>query len=156
MRECGECMICCFTGSIPELAKPAHTSCVLYNNGCTVFNDPKRPKTCTMFKCSWLDGWGEDQDRPDKSGIMVSVNKLNGGTFIFAIETRENGIKSNIVTQMVDKFNLPVIVVDHESKPPHDTGDYVILKKSLKKRAKSMKGKFIRHTSNASIYKLLS
>jgi hypothetical protein len=147
-RQCGACDICCTVAQVEGVGfrKPAWQACKYSCDGCVLYNRDERPTICSQFQCAWLRGAGLEQDRPDNSGIMVSVNNLNGGNWIFAIETKANallGSGKNIVLDAAAKINLPVIVVDFNSRPPKDFGNRVIVKNSLLKRSTSIMGDFV-------------
>lgn len=76
MRVCGECTACCSVLEIPNLAKPAGVSCHnLGDQGCRIYD--QRPESpCQTFRCAWLQGFLDEDDRPDKSGgIVWQVNE---------------------------------------------------------------------------------
>jgi len=166
-RQCGECGVCCVVGEVREgkFIKPAHTPCqYLSASGpkrCTLFGKSKRPGMCGQFQCAWLRGYGQTADRPDKSNVMISINHLNKGTWIFAIETKPDAFKTTGKQMILDtatKVNLPVIVVKAESRPPHDYGDYAIVRNSLKDRAQAMIGRqlgWLDQAQEFGIYKLV-
>ncbi len=76
-RACGDCRVCCKSPELPELGKPMDTWCRHLNPdrrshaGCTVFGTDARPAACVGFKCGWLLGLGEEDDRPDKLGVLM-------------------------------------------------------------------------------------
>ncbi len=163
IRECGKCAVCCVITEISEnnFYKCANCPCKYLNNegyGCSVFGQKQKPNRCTEYECAWLRGFGENNDRPDKSNIMLFINNFNGGIWIFAIETLKNAYKTSgksIIIDIVKKMNLPVIVSDFDSKPPYDKGDYVVIKKELENRASQIKGEFICELENdIKVYKL--
>ncbi len=39
------------------------------HNNCTIVDS--RPSVCKGYKCAWLLGYGQDKDRPDRSGVIV-------------------------------------------------------------------------------------
>lgn len=39
------------------------------NDNCTIKST--QPSVCTGYKCAWLQGHGEPDDRPDRSGVLV-------------------------------------------------------------------------------------
>ncbi len=120
-------------------------------------NKPERPEVCTKFQCSWFRGFGAEEDRPDKTGIMVNVYNLNGGEFIFAIETKKDAVKTtgrNTLIDIMHKIDLPCIVVDYEAELPH-LGNRVIIKNSHKHRASNIiDGKIADLSVDLEIYKL--
>jgi len=72
-RSCGSCRACCTLPDIPELNKPINTPCPNVSTdpdrpGCTRYDS--RPDVCRGFKCGWLNGLGDPEDRPDRLGIM--------------------------------------------------------------------------------------
>jgi len=153
-RICGECEVCCEEAVVEgkDWRKPANTKCRYQldgkdcKHGCAIFGKEGRPECCSQYQCSWLRGYGEEEDRPDKSGISISINNLNNGFWIFARERKENALRTtgkNIVLDIARNVDLPVIVSDFHCKPPHDYGDYVVIKKSLKERSKKLTKEFI-------------
>lgn len=102
---------------------------------------------------------GVENDRPDRSGVMLSVNELNGGTWVFVIETQLGALETtgkNIILEMVRNVNFPAIVASYGKKPPEDTGDRVVVKDSLLSRCKFLIGAKLGELSDdVSIYELL-
>lgn len=43
-------------------------------SGCAIYD--RRPKECRVYTCSWLDGEGAEQDRPDRCGIFFETFKF--------------------------------------------------------------------------------
>ena len=74
-RQCGDCTACCEYFPIKELGKAATVPCEkLANpkgscNNCTIYND--RPKVCKEYACMWVAGYGAEEDRPDRCGILI-------------------------------------------------------------------------------------
>lgn len=151
MRECGECAVCCYIGGIQAagLVKPPHTFCPKLKTGpgcCSIWDTPAQPPVCRSFKCAWLRGTGAEEGRPDKCGVMVSINTMLGGPFIIVIETRPGALETSgkaMVLDTIGRINLPCIVVDHASRPPHDEGDRVIVTPHLYHRTQRMRGAFL-------------
>lgn len=145
-RKCDKCDICCIEPFIEELNKPSHTVCSNLDQSkdchkCTIYNT--RPKACQTYFCSWMDGYGNDLDRPNENGIIMSQHTFNNGTWLTARELISDALITtgrNMVIDMVNKIDLPVIVSLFESKIK--TGDLTIIKESLKHRAKTMMGEF--------------
>lgn len=75
-RECGDCTACCteLTVNTPEFAKPAGTPCIyLSDKGCGIH--AVRPRICGTWFCAWRRVAGlPDEARPDRSGLLVSLN----------------------------------------------------------------------------------
>lgn len=99
------------------------------------------------------------EDRPDRSGVMLSVNAFNGGTWIVVVETEKNAILDrgrDIVLDMVRKIDLPAIVSSYGKKPPHDVGDRVIVRSSLLPRCRFLVGTKLGDLSDdVAIYELI-
>lgn len=77
-RSCGECYACCVWLGIEELYKwPGracqHLSGVNPCGRCTIYE--KRPAACSEYSCGWRWGLLADEDRPDKSGVLMTVYK---------------------------------------------------------------------------------
>lgn len=75
-RACGDCTACCTTLTVdtPEFAKPAGTPCMyLTERGCGIH--AVRPTICRTWFCVWRRLPDLPQDsRPDRSGLLVSLN----------------------------------------------------------------------------------
>ena len=75
-RSCGDCTACCtvLTVDTPDLKKPAGTPCAkLTAQGCSIHAE--RPHICRTWFCAWRRVAAMPEDaRPDRSGLLVSVN----------------------------------------------------------------------------------
>lgn len=70
-RPCGECTACCTVLAIAELDKPAGVPCEhLGDRGCGIY--AARPKACREFQCAWRIGVGTVEQRPDRTGVVLS------------------------------------------------------------------------------------
>jgi len=77
---------------------------------------------------------------------MCSANELNGGHWAFVIEVRADAVTTtgrDMIERLVALNGVPVIVVDYDSVPPNDTGDRVVIKPELEKRAERLMGAFL-------------
>lgn len=87
-RECGACAACCFIPAVPELGKDVYQDCAHSRvklgrplpllaaapsaAGCEIYAG--RPTACRDYRCLWLDdAVGEEQDRPDRLGLMFDL-----------------------------------------------------------------------------------
>lgn len=77
-RTCGTCTLCCKLPRVAELNKPAGVWCVSCHEGqgCTIYDS--RPQVCRFYMCGWLGGVGSDEMRPDKSGVILSLQHVKG------------------------------------------------------------------------------
>jgi len=162
-RECGECDVCCVVAEVNEgqFNKPACVACPYLNKTgtkrCGIFGKAQRPQICSDFKCGWLRGAGKNKDRPDKSNVMVSVNNFNGGRWIFVLDNKKDAHKTtgkSIIIEMINKFNLPAIVLDYDHLEK-GKGDYVIITDNMKPRSSQILGDLIEDFDDMKIYKLI-
>lgn len=76
-RKCGDCSACCFTFENIELKKPVNKWCEhACGNGCAIYT--AKPVECRAFFCHWLQGYGKEEDRPDKIGIVFDIEPCSG------------------------------------------------------------------------------
>lgn len=70
-RRCGDCTACCTTHAVTEIRKPEMHPCsnLASNGGCGIYG--LHPWGCRHFKCLWLEGFGDEHDRPDITGIVL-------------------------------------------------------------------------------------
>lgn len=75
-RECGDCTACCTHLAVnsPDFAKPAGIPCHhLSPDGCSIH--ATRPPICRTWFCVWRRRADlPDAARPDRSGLLVSLN----------------------------------------------------------------------------------
>lgn len=81
-RPCGDCTGCCqgvlavnVHGNLARGRKPCS---FLVENKCMIYNE--RPNVCRKYQCAWSQGLLDDDMRPDKCGIMVSVGDAEDGS----------------------------------------------------------------------------
>jgi hypothetical protein len=91
-RECGGCTACCTIHRVKDRAfeggeKPGFTDCVhqVAGVGCGIYED--RPRACRGYRCQWLMGLGilGDEDRPDRSGVVVTKEQPTQDTLELAL-----------------------------------------------------------------------
>jgi hypothetical protein len=82
-RSCGDCTACCTVLRVDELRKLGGVACAaLGAGGCTIY--PRRPHICRAYRCLWLQGQLELEDRPDRLGAVVDLVH-EGGAALLAI-----------------------------------------------------------------------
>lgn len=95
-RRCGPCQACCTAYGVKELRKPYQTPCQFQcPEGCSIYTH--RPDTCRTFACAWRIGLGEDHDRPDLSGFLVTLEMpdgIDGPVYVDALELRPDVLNS--------------------------------------------------------------
>jgi hypothetical protein len=86
-RQCGECQLCCELLAVKERGhlpsgepyafnKPELQRCGNQcESGCAIYNEEFLPISCRAFECEWLLGQFRASDRPDRSGIVVSLRR---------------------------------------------------------------------------------
>lgn len=72
-RECGTCQACCTYLPVSAIGKPALTPCPNLGEcdggNCTIYDT--RPEACSGYSCMWLYGYGAEEDRPDRCGVLI-------------------------------------------------------------------------------------
>lgn len=167
-RTCGPCHVCCVMAEVErgDFYKPVYEICKYLDESlpcekCTVFGTDKRPESCGTYLCPWLRGFGNEEDRPDKSNVLLSVCEFNGGTWIVVNELEKNAVMTtgkNIILEVAKKIDFPAIISDYGSKPPNDFGDRLGIRKDRESKAKSMMGTHLAQLDENgfyNIYKLL-
>jgi hypothetical protein len=81
-RTCGECYRCCVAFGIPELKKYQDQACRHLDGRnptarCSIYDD--RPTCCREYLCLWREGHFDEDDRPDKSGVIAHFSQLESG-----------------------------------------------------------------------------
>jgi len=92
-RPCGPCTVCCTVMGVVELSKPYYTKCKSESGRCTIYRN--RPESCSGFECGWrmnLFGTNDIKLRPDKSGIVVSVDTDDNGDWLEIFESRKGAL----------------------------------------------------------------
>lgn len=83
-RSCGSCFSCCVWLGIAELRKHTGQTCkhLTGTQGpeqrCSIY--AQRPKACAEYQCLWRShpDFGNDDDRPDRSGLLVTAYQAKG------------------------------------------------------------------------------
>lgn len=85
-RLCESCMACCTYFKITPMKKGPLEHCLhadikLHSKlsftgnsscgNCGIYKT--RPQVCRDYKCAWLLGYGDNEDRPDKSGMIIDT-----------------------------------------------------------------------------------
>ena len=141
-RACGDCVACCtvLTVDTPAFKKPAGTPCAhLTPGGCGIH--AVRPAICRTWFCAWRRVADmPDEARPDRSGLLVSINFERAPRNCFegvSINVRaiaggdaiENGMAAIILDSLCTQL-VPVWFSDGSSKmlmhPENEVADLVI------------------------------
>lgn len=127
-RVCGDCIACCTYTIVKEIKKPGLTHCPhaeisdnLKNNltftgksecgNCKIYET--RPKPCKEYECAWLWGYGKDEDRPDRCGMIIDTilnipNLLEAKALRLGAEDTKEGILA--VERISRDINRPAAV----------------------------------------------
>ena len=118
MRECGECTACCtwLVANIYGWEIGNGKSCpFLECGGCGVHK--ARAKVCEGYFCAWAQELISEEMRPDKCGVIVSVENNENGQYL-----RLTSIKEKINKDILEYFknwssimNTPVIYSNNNS-----------------------------------------
>jgi hypothetical protein len=141
-RACGDCAVCCTVLKMdaPDFKKPAGIACEhLALHGCGIH--AARPDICRSWFCAWRRVANlPDEARPDRSGLLVSLNFEREPRNCFegvSINVRalpgtnaiENGMAATILDSLCDGL-VPVWFSDGSKKmlmhPEHDVASLVI------------------------------
>lgn len=112
MRECGDCKECCLwlQGDSFGFTFGAGTPCkFLECDGCGVHK--ARPESCRNYFCGWAQELFDEEYRPDKCGVLVSVEQNENGQYLRLTYTKQN-INKDIVEYFRlwgERMNTPVI-----------------------------------------------
>jgi hypothetical protein len=127
-RTCGDCTVCCTVLKVdaPEFRKPAETPCThLGASGCRIH--AVRPRICRTWFCAWRRvARLPDDARPDRSGLLVSLNFVREPRNCFegvSINVRslpgskaiENGMAATVLDSLCDRL-IPVWFSDGSKK----------------------------------------
>ncbi len=91
-RPCEECNACCdghLVGSAYGNNFGCGKPCVfLIERKCKIYET--RPNVCQKFQCGWSQFLLDEDMRPDKCGVIISVRTKNQEQYFEVIEIREN------------------------------------------------------------------
>lgn len=113
-RECGDCKACCTAKNVLSLVKPAGTPCVyLCEVGCSIHAD--RPSDCKSYKCLWLKGHLDKDQRPDKVGYILDIDleQTTGKHFFAAVPAWPGAFQEEKVVyrlkRLAKHLNQPIV-----------------------------------------------
>ena len=117
MRSCGSCSHCCTVLRVDELNKLAGEHCIHQrgSEGCGIYET--RPPICRGYRCLWLQGGLEDDERPDRTGGVVDLEPLAAGVQLTIREVRRGHFDESPALQAIAeryRGQMPVRVTDAE------------------------------------------
>jgi Fe-S-cluster containining protein len=126
-RDCGTCVACCVapeipgTGSAwkqpcPKLEGPeVSASACAGEKNCTIYAD--RPNECVEYNCAWIEGYGLEEDRPDRCGVLIDKRFDVQGAPTAKALWRNAGFASKGVAALKrfsKEFNSPILVARYD------------------------------------------
>ena len=138
VRKCGDCSACCYVLKVQNVAphtdgednrelkvfdKAEYTRCVHQKprgtNCCRIYKE--RPQACSTFACGWLKGLGTQNDRPDKVGVVFTLEQTALGPTLLGLETQKNATKNErpimqLALRAAQTRNLALIVGNEGSR----------------------------------------
>lgn len=114
-RACGECSLCCTILRVDELGKPAGRDCVHQRGteGCGIH--ATRPPICRAYRCLWLQGGLEDDERPDRTGGIVDLETMGVGLRLAIREARPGAFDASPALRAIAeryRGSMPVRITD--------------------------------------------
>ncbi len=113
MRDCNGCTACCtwLVASIYGWEIGNGKSCkFLECNGCGVHK--ARAKVCKEYFCAWAQELFPEEMRPDKCGIIASVERNQNGQYLKIVKTDDSLVSEDILEYLniwSEKMNTPIV-----------------------------------------------
>jgi hypothetical protein len=84
-RACGTCTACCHVFAVKAVASPQYTWCreCEVGVGCRIYD--ARPEECRGFYCLWRMGFGTEDDRPDRRGVVLDLQVEAGEALVIRV-----------------------------------------------------------------------
>ena len=117
-RKCGECSLCCFThrvkGPDRRVLTDANEWCEFceVGHGCAIYET--RPWGCRGFRCAWLEGTGSDEERPDKTNVVLEWRPTYFGKTLVMAGSIPGALESDYARKITlehVKCRIPVVHV---------------------------------------------
>lgn len=95
-RSCGECSLCCTVLRVDHLRKLGGVPCAyLRRNGPGCSIHPTRPPICRAYRCFWLAGGLEEDDRPDRLGAVLDLVQAGAQPMLAIREARPGAFEGS-------------------------------------------------------------
>lgn len=124
-RPCESCHACCsgiLSGNTYGNKYGNSKPCVfLVNKLCSIYND--RPNSCHKYQCAWSQNLLPEWMRPDKCGLLVSVEiDSNNQQYLKVVEMKFpiDYDSYNEIQKFCDSNNTYYVKVNYESKDSND------------------------------------
>jgi hypothetical protein len=90
--QCGDCSACCSGSLIGDAYGYEFGDGIpcyfLKNKKCSIYE--QRPEVCQQYQCAWSQGLFPKELKPNKSGILVSVENNEGGQYLKVVDLIPN------------------------------------------------------------------
>jgi hypothetical protein len=103
-RDCGGCTLCCKLVAVPALDKPQGKWCqhCQIGKGCAIQGQPERPEACAIFDCLWLQGYGTEEMRPDKSKVVMASTSDAKSLVLHVDPARPDAYRTPAFDRLID------------------------------------------------------
>ena len=175
-RSCGACSLCCTLLRVDELDKRAGADCIHQRPafasalvdvatrgpadspddlpgdspehavGCGIYET--RPPICRGYRCLWLQGGLEDDERPDRTGGLVDLEPTGLGVRLAIRESRRGIFDDSPALQSIAeryREQMPVRISDAEDVSNPDRPFRVLLADGLEHRVQGERVEIRRH-----------
>lgn len=115
-RSCGECDACCVWLDVEDegIAHTRGVRCPRLGDDGKCQSYDERPRTCRDFECLWLVGFGGEEDRPDRLGVILHLMPPTSGVVVVAAnEIRPGAVDEKRAAETIKEiaWQAPVITV---------------------------------------------
>jgi hypothetical protein len=121
-RVCGECSLCCTVLRVDELRKLGGVPCrelrapdAARELGGACGIHERRPPICRGYRCLWLGGGLDEEDRPDRLGAVLDLVTTGAETRL-EIHEAEPGVfdRSPRLREVAERYRaaMPVRILD--------------------------------------------
>jgi hypothetical protein len=121
-RACGGCTLCCTVLRVDVLRKPGGVPCRHLRAdppGCGIHAG--RPRLCRAYRCLWLQGGLDEEDRPDRLGAVLDLVSRSGVVHLAVREAHPGVADAPRLRAIVERFRaaLPVrVTAAHDAANP--------------------------------------
>jgi hypothetical protein len=129
-RVCGACSLCCTVLRVDALGKLGGTDCAHQRpeGGCGIY--ARRPGICRAYRCLWLGGALEEDDRPDRLGAVLDLVSEGGAVRLEIRESRRGAFDASPRLREIaedHRRSMPVRITDTDDSLDPDRPFRVLL-----------------------------
>jgi len=122
-RSCGRCTMCCYVFEVAAVPTRGYEWCkhCAVGVGCRIY--AARPPECASFYCLWRMGFGTDEDRPDRHGVVMDLQVESGEAVIRVwrpkqLQVRKLRSATRMLREVADALTADGYVVRAETHGP--------------------------------------